>query len=177
MTRFDPELFVEACRDALSGTDPLDALHAAVTAALRDRETLLARVPTDRGMFVSVLHESKKLTVLQFVTPKGFAFPPHNHAMVSAVGVYLGAEDNVYYTHDGTSLRETERRTVATGQVAVHDRDVVHAIAAAGSEPLGALHVYGGDFFHEPRSEWRGTPLERHEYDTARLRALAASGR
>ncbi len=93
--------------------------------------------------------------------------------MVSAVGVYAGAEENVYYEADGAGLRETKRRLVKPGDVAVHAADVIHSIASAGDEPLAALHVYGGDFLHAPRSEWRGSPFARHAYDTARLRALA----
>lgn len=142
----------------MAAENPLSALHAELSDALRDRDALLAALAVDGGMRVLVLLQSPELTVLQFVTPKGFVFPPHDHAMVSAVGVYSGAEENVYYTPDGTGLRETERRLVQTGQVAVHDRNVVHSIASAGGEPLAALHVYGGDFFHEPAANGVATP-------------------
>lgn len=51
------------------------------------------------------------------------------------------------------------------------------ARALSGEAALATLHVYGGDFFHAPRSEWRGSPFTRHDYDSARLRAIAASGK
>lgn len=91
--------------------------------------------------------------------------------------MYVGAEENVYYEADGVGLRESRRRLLSTGDVAVHAPDVIHSIASAGDEPLATLHVYGGNFFHALRSEWRGSPFVRHDYDSARLRALAASGK
>ncbi len=174
---FEADRFVEQCRAALDDPNPLTALHAAMSDVLENRVALLSALPVGRGLRVSVLHEGPHLTVVQFVTPGGFTFPPHDHAMVSAVGVYSGVEENVYYALCDDGLCETERRRVGTGQVAVHDRDVIHAIASGGDEPLGALHVYGGAFFDTPRSEWRGSPLTQVPYDTARLRALAASGK
>jgi predicted metal-dependent enzyme (double-stranded beta helix superfamily) len=174
---FDADRFVMRCRSALQAADVLAELAVVVAEALVHRASLRSAIASGEGLRVSVLCEGPELTVVQFVTPKGFAFPPHDHAMVSAVGVYAGAEENVYYEADSAGLRETRRHLVSAGDVAVHAADVIHSIASAGEEPLAALHVYGGDFFRAPRSEWRGSPFARHDYDTARLRALAASGR
>ena len=30
----------------------------------------------------------------------------------------------------------------------------------------GAIHVYGGDFINQPRSQWGPGPLEERPYDT-----------
>ena len=174
---FDADRFVTRCRSALQAADTFASLAEVVAEALVDRASLRSVLASGEGLRVGVLCEGPELTVVQFVTPKDFAFPPHDHAMVSAVGVYAGAEQNVYYEADGAVLRETRRHLVSAGDVAVHAADVIHSIASVGEEPLGALHVYAGDFFHAPRNEWRGSPFERHDYDTARLRALAASGR
>jgi predicted metal-dependent enzyme (double-stranded beta helix superfamily) len=174
---FDAERFVMRCRSALQAADALAELAVVIAEALADRAALRSAIAPGQGLRVSVLCEGPELTVVQFVTPKDFAFPPHEHAMVSAVGVYAGAEQNVYYETDRAGLRESRRRLLSAGDVAVHAADVIHSIASAGDEPLAALHVYGGDFFHAPRSEWRGSPFARYDYDTARLRALAASGR
>jgi len=173
---FDADKFVMRCRSALRTADVLAELAKLVAEALVDPASLRSALVAREGLRVSVLCEGPELTVVQFVAPKGLAFPPHDHAMVSAVGVYGGAEQNVYYEVDGASLRESRRRLLSAGDVAVHATDVIHSIASVGKEPLAALHVYGGDFFRAPRSEWRGSPFARHDYDTARLRALAASG-
>ena len=173
---FDADRFVLRCRSALRAEDVLAELAAVVADALVDRAALRSALASGEGLRVSVLCEGPELSVVQFVSPRDFAFPPHDHAMVSAVGVYAGAEQNVYYEADGATLRESRRRLLSAGEVAVHAADVIHSIASVGEEPLAALHVYGGDFFHAARSEWRGSPFARHDYDTARLRALAASG-
>jgi hypothetical protein len=31
----------------------------------------------------------------------------------------------------------------------------------------GAIHVYGGDFVNEPRSQWGPGPMEERPYDVA----------
>jgi hypothetical protein len=38
----------------------------------------------------------------------------------------------------------------------------------------GAIHVYGGDFFAVPRSEWDAETLEERPFDIARARAVYA---
>ena len=43
---------------------------------------------------------------------------------------------------------------------------------APTGDHAGAIHVYGGDFFTTPRSEWRGDPLREEPYDVARVLAL-----
>jgi predicted metal-dependent enzyme (double-stranded beta helix superfamily) len=165
------------CRSALRAADVLAELAVVVAEALVDRASLRSAIASGEGLRVVVHCEGPELTVVQFASPKGFEFPPHHHTMVSAVGVYADAEENVYYEADAAGLRETRRRHVSTGDVAVHAADVIHSVSSAGGEPLAALHVYGGGFFRAPRSEWRGSPFARHDYDTARLRALARSGR
>lgn len=48
---------------------------------------LRSALALDQGMRVSILHQGPLRTVVQFVTPVGFVFPPHDHAMASAVHV------------------------------------------------------------------------------------------
>ena len=38
-------------------------------------------------------------------------------------------------------------------------RDVIHSVTNPIPRLTGALHVYGGDFFTEPRSEWNAESL------------------
>jgi predicted metal-dependent enzyme (double-stranded beta helix superfamily) len=45
-----------------------------------------------------------------------------------------------------------------------------------GSSYTGAIHIYGGDFFTEPRSEFDPGTLEEQPYDVARTMALFDQG-
>jgi hypothetical protein len=63
---------------------------------------------------------------------------PHNHNMWAVIGIYSGREDNIFWRRlPGEACHRIET-AAAKG---LSNRDV-------------CLHVYGGDFFGAPRSEW-----------------------
>lgn len=174
---FDAQSFVAECRAALVEPDVLAALASRVAGVFADREALLEAFGVGSKLRVATLHASADLTILQFVCPIGFAFPIHDHRMRSVVGVYSGVEDNVFYRRQDRTLLEVGRTRVHAGEVAAHDSHVIHSIANLADEPLAAIHVYAGDFFHAERSEWRGAPPEERAYDLDGLRRLVESGR
>ena len=75
-------------------------------------------------------------------------------------------------------------RTLGTGDVTTLGRDIIHSVTNPIGRLTGAIHVYGGDFFSVPRSEWDPERLEELPYDvqkTMRLfeesnRLLASAG-
>ena len=50
--------------------------------------------------------------------------------------------------------------------------DTIHAVANPRRTHTGAIHVYGGDFFTQPRSEFDPETLEEIPYDVERTLAL-----
>ena len=48
--------------------------------------------------------------------------------------------------------------------------DAIHAVANPRRVLTGAIHVYGGDFVNEPRSQWGPGPLEERPYDIDEVR-------
>jgi predicted metal-dependent enzyme (double-stranded beta helix superfamily) len=174
MLPFSPEILVSECREAITGADPLRGLTAAVAEQLArlPKEGSLTLGPPS-ALQLEVLEAQPDLTVLWLVLPAGFSFPPHDHRMASVVGVARGAEENIYYRRDGSTLVESARRRLGPGDLAPHGPEVIHAIANPLEEPLAAIHVYAGDFFHWERSEWRGQPLAEHPYDLSGIRRLA----
>ena len=172
---FDVPGFVAACRASLAERDVIGALASCVARAIAQRQPLLAMFGTGPGLRVTELAVDADLAVMHLASPVGFVFPPHDHRMVSVVGVLAGIEENIYYARRDTGLAELGRRSVRVGEVAAHAEDVVHSIAnGSDEEPLVALHVYAGDFLNGERSEWRGDPLREQRYDLARLRSLIA---
>ena len=43
--------------------------------------------------------------------------------------------------------------------------DTIHAVTNPLGRLTGAIHVYGGDFVNEPRSQWGPGPVEERPYD------------
>jgi predicted metal-dependent enzyme (double-stranded beta helix superfamily) len=51
---------------------------------------------------------------------------------------------------------------------------VIHAVANPLRQFTGAIHIYGGDFFGTPRSEWDPDTLEERPYDIERAKKVFA---
>jgi predicted metal-dependent enzyme (double-stranded beta helix superfamily) len=50
--------------------------------------------------------------------------------------------------------------------------DIIHSVINPVSRLTGAIHVYGGDFFSVPHSQWDPERLLEEPYDVNRLLAL-----
>ena len=55
--------------------------------------------------------------------------------------------------------------------VAPLHEDVIHSVNNPLDKLTAAIHVYGGDFFGAPRSEWDPESLEEHPYDIEHTKA------
>ena len=112
-----------------------------------------------------VLHHAEDLTVLHVVWAPGMQLWPHDHRMWAVIGVYGGREDNVFYrrSEDGLKRHGTKvlegRDSIALGET------IIHSVANPLEQITAAIHVYPGDFFDTPRSEWDPETFEEHPYD------------
>jgi len=94
---------------------------------------------------------------------------PHNHEMWAVIGVYSGREDNIFWRRlpdrsDGR-IRAAGARELCVGDVAPLGKDIIHSVTNPIPRLTGAIHVYGGDFFETPRSEWDPESLLEGRYD------------
>jgi predicted metal-dependent enzyme (double-stranded beta helix superfamily) len=167
---FDLDSFLTDCVAARRESEPLQAIKQVLTRAVADRREVAAALPPERAGLTR-LHVSSELTVLKVVWAPGMRLWPHDHRMWAAIGIYSGGEDNEFFRRDGTSLVDSGARTLEPGDVCLLGDDVVHAVSNPTQEFAGAIHVYGGDFFTEPRSEWRGVPYQEEPYDVERTLA------
>jgi predicted metal-dependent enzyme (double-stranded beta helix superfamily) len=101
-----------------------------------------------------VVHRSDELTVIGLDVAAGFVSPVHDHRLWAVVGVFVGAEDNVFYRRTAHGVEETGRAVLATGGCLALPADAVHRIANSGGDTMRAVHVYGGDLFATARSQW-----------------------
>jgi predicted metal-dependent enzyme (double-stranded beta helix superfamily) len=122
------------------------------------------------------------LTVINIVWAPGMTLLPHNHEMWAVIAIYTGREDNVFFRRDPedrTHIVETNQKTLDSGGVIVLGDDVIHSVHNPLEKLTGALHVYGGDFVRQPRSQWGpGEPVERpYDYDFVLQEFASANAR
>jgi predicted metal-dependent enzyme (double-stranded beta helix superfamily) len=171
---FSTAELVERCRAARAAADFSSQLSAVLAEALATPDWACAAFPDGGGTRVTVLHRAADLTVLHARCAPGFRYHPHDHGVASVVGIIRGAERNVYHRRAGALLEEIGRGVLRAGEVKAHPADRIHAIATDGDETLDAFHVYAGDFFAVPRSEWTGDPPAERPYDIANALKLLA---
>jgi predicted metal-dependent enzyme (double-stranded beta helix superfamily) len=188
---FDPDRFVADCRVALAeDRDSLRALREVVARAVANPTDVLRAFGEPHRAAVHPIHVSVDITILHIAWPPGIAFRPHDHRMWAVIGVYAGAEDNVFWRRlpaSGGRMRRIEAagaQALRTGDVAVLGADVVHSVINPIPSFSCSLQLYGGDFFAIKRSEWDAETLQERQYDLASARrefeeanaALAAAG-
>jgi predicted metal-dependent enzyme (double-stranded beta helix superfamily) len=167
---FDIDEFVAECEAALSERRPALAVKELVERAVARPDQIDAALGTAaRGGF-RCLHRSDTMTVLQFVWPPGVELFPHDHRMWAANGIYGGGEDNTFYRRTPGGLRTSGGKQLKAGDVALLGADVIHAVANPNRGYTAAIHVYGGDYFATPRSQWDPTTLQEQPFDVEAVR-------
>lgn len=175
---FDQDRFIEACRLAVRETDARAAVMELVREAVADPAAVVRGLgePTRAG--VQTLYRGDDLTVLNLMWGPGMDFQPHDHRMWAVIGIYGGQEDNSFFRRQGAGLARYGVRPLRTGDVAPLGADVIHAVRNPLDRITAAIHVYGGDFFGTPRSEWDPVSHVERPYDVeGTLRAFEASNR
>jgi predicted metal-dependent enzyme (double-stranded beta helix superfamily) len=171
---FDVDELIAACVAAAAEPEPLLAVRDVVERAVAQPGRIAAALPPERAELVA-LHVSDRVTVLKLVWAPGMVLGPHDHRMWAAIGVYSGGEDNRFFRRAGSTLVDSGARSLRPGDVCLLGDDAVHSVNNPTLQCAGAIHVYGGDFFATPRSEWRGEPPTEEPFDVDRLRETFAA--
>jgi predicted metal-dependent enzyme (double-stranded beta helix superfamily) len=167
---FDLDTFVGDCIRARGEDEPRRAIKEVVARAVSRPDEVASVLPPERAEIVR-LHVSPELTVIKVVWAPGMTLGPHDHRMWAAIGIYSGGEDNAFYRRAGIGLVESGGRGLRPRDVCILGDDAVHAVTNPTRDYAGAIHVYGGDFFTTPRSEWTGEPFVEEPYDVERTLA------
>ena len=171
---FDLDRFVADCHELLGTDRPGMAVRDLVARAVArpsEVEASLGR-PREGGLFC--LHRSPGLTILNVIWAPGMAIYPHEHRMWTVIGLYGGREDNTFYRRGARGLVAAGDKRLDSTDTALLGDSIIHAVANPLRAFTGAIHVYGGDFFGMPRSEWDPETLEERPFDIARARAVYA---
>ena len=163
---FDLDQFIADCRAARA--DHL-AVRDIVARAVAVPEAVVKALGEPQRAGVQVLHRSGELTVLNLVWGARMAVMPHNHEMWAVIGIYTGREDNIFWRRlpqDAGGRIEAAGAKSLSGRDAVPlGRDIIHSVLNPIRRLTGAIHVYGGDFFAVPRSEWDPEALVEQPYN------------
>ncbi|MGH9184564.1 MAG: hypothetical protein ACRD0U_01920, partial [Acidimicrobiales bacterium] len=152
---------------ARAESEPRRAIKEVLSRVLTRSQDVADALRPDRGGF-TLMHHSPDLTVLHVVWAPRMHIYPHDHRMWAAIGIYAGQEDIAFYRRSGPGQRtlvESGGKELATGDVAVLGDDTIHSVANPNDGLTGAIHVYGGDFVNEPRSQWGPGPVLERPYD------------
>jgi len=170
---FDRDRFIEDCVAAVRQENSHCAVQEVVARAVAEPAAILRGLgePTKAGP--QVLYDSEEITILNVVWPGYCVLPPHEHQMWSVMGLYSGREDNIFWRRlpsDGKSHVEAAgAKSLSTGDVFPLGRDAVHSVVNPLSQLSCAIHIYGGRYFHTPRSEWDAESLEEKPLDLEAL--------
>jgi predicted metal-dependent enzyme (double-stranded beta helix superfamily) len=164
---FDLDSFLAELTASTAESDPRRAARDVVDKAMATPRAVVGAISLPTGG-ISMLHHSPQLTVINVAWAPGMQVMPHDHRMWAIIGIYAGAEDNRFFTRgDGGELVERAGRRLDAGDVCVLGSDTIHAVANPTDRLTGAIHVYGGDFVNQPRSQWGPGELVERPYDMA----------
>jgi predicted metal-dependent enzyme (double-stranded beta helix superfamily) len=171
---FDVDQFITACRSALAERQAPTAVKEVIERALSQPHEIDAALGKPERGGISTLHRSEDLTVLWVVWPPHVSLFPHDHRMWAANGIYGGREDNIFYRREANGIVRSGGKEIDAGEVALLGSDAIHSVANPRSSYAAAIHVYGGDFFATPRSQWDPSNLVEQPFDVEHARRVLA---
>ena len=167
---FDVETFVAECQAAIRESDSRRAIRDVLERAVSD-PTVADVLPPERAG-IQALHNDDELTVIKVVWAPGMSIRPHDHRMWAAIGIYGGQEDNAFFRRTPEGIVPSGGKSLQDHEVVLLGDDTIHSVHNPRRTFTGAIHVYGGDFFTQPRSEWDEKTLTEEPYDVARTLRL-----
>jgi predicted metal-dependent enzyme (double-stranded beta helix superfamily) len=170
----DLDHFIADCRAALTGSGAAARIRELVARVVTEPSDVVRALGTPRQGGLFPLHHSPDLTIVNVVWTPGMAMYPHEHRMWAVIGMYGGREDNSFYRRSPAGLIGAGGKHLAATDTVLLGDAVIHAVANPLRAFSGAIHVYGGDFFGSPRSEWAPDTFEERPFDPARARQVYA---
>lgn len=162
---FESEQFIEACRAALGESDAQGAINEIVKRAVSEPGQIFRVLGEPQLAGVETLYKAPDLTILNLHWGPNMDLHPHDHRMWAVIGIYGGREDNKFYRRSEDGLTQHGSKLLDTKDTAPLGESIIHSVSNPLDKITSAIHVYGGDFFETPRSEWDPETFEEHPYD------------
>ena len=164
---FDTDELVADLISCLAESDPRRAVRQTLDRAVASPAEMVSALPPEAAG-IDLLYRSDELTVLTAVWAPGMSIFPHDHRMWACIGVYAGREDNAFFRRpaDGVpGLVPSGDKRLDVGDVTLLGADTVHAVHNPLDQVTAAVHVYGGDFITQDRSQWLEPAMVEEPYD------------
>lgn len=173
---FDKERFTEECRMALNASDAQAAILELVARAVSEPARIVQGLGEPQRAGVETIYRAHDLTILNLCWGPRMEFKPHDHRMWAVIGIYGGREQNTFYRRNDHGLTRHGMKELNTTDAIPLGAAIIHAVTNPLDQITGAIHVYGGDFFATPRSEWDRDTFEERPYDVEQtMRAFEES--
>ena len=173
---FQKERFIEDCRAALKEPHAQAAIRELVARAVSEPAQVVRALGEPKLAGVDKIYRADDLTILNLCWGPRMVFKPHDHRMWAVIGIYTGREENTFFRRDGDGLKQHGLKVMEPKDTAPLGASIIHAVTNPLDKITGALHVYGGDFFAAPRSEWDPKTHKEQPYDiAATMRAFEES--
>lgn len=174
---FDRERFVDDIRQIQEiGAGDQKAVQEIMKKALEDPGAVIKSLGEPQRAGADILYKSEKLTIINAVWGASMSIWPHNHEMWATIGIYTGGEDNVFWRRIADSkdgcVEAAGAKELRAGDVTSLGKDIIHSVLNPIPRLTGAIHVYGGDFFTQPRSEWDSETLVESTYNVEKTLKL-----
>ena len=166
---FDLDRFKADCCAPVTEGSALPAVREVVARAIEDPRAVLKALGEPVRAEVQTLHRSADLTILNVIWGPRMTVMPHNHNTWAVIGIYTGREDNILWRRvpddPGGRIEAASAKAISERDALPLGRDIIHSVTNPITRLTGAIHVYGGDFFGVPRSEWDPERLVELPYD------------
>ena len=169
---FESDRFIEDCRLALREQNQHAAVKEIVAKAVSEPGLVLKSLGEPKLSGIQTVYRSETLTILNVLWGPGMTLYPHDHRMWAVIGIYSGREDNSFYVRGQSGLVAHGGKTLNLKDTIPLGEAVIHAVTNPLDKITAGIHVYGGDFFAVPRSEWDPKTLEERPFDIEHARKV-----
>lgn len=173
---FDKERFIEDCRAALKDVNAQAAIRELVARAVSEPAQVIRALGEPQRSGVETIYRAQDLTILNLCWGPRMVFKPHDHRMWAVIGMYGGREENTFFRRNGKGLVRHGVKELNVGDTTPLGQSIIHSVTNPLDQITAAIHVYGGDFFATPRSEWDPNTFEEQPYSVEdTMRAFEAA--
>lgn len=166
---FDLEWFIDDCRTVVRADPSHKGVREVVARAVAEPAAVLQGLGEPKRAEIQTLYNADDLTIINVIWAPHMTIMPHNHEMWAVIGIYTGREDNIFWRRikdeAGGKVEAAGAAALSETDAAPLGPDIIHSVTNPVPRLTGAIHVYGGDFFATPRSEWDPETLLEAPYD------------
>ena len=171
---FESDRFMQDCRDGLREQNAHATVREIVAKAVSEPHQVLKSLGEPKLSGIQTLYRSGTLTILNVLWGPGMSLYPHDHRMWAVIGIYSGREENSFYHRSESGLIAHGVKTLGLKETIPLGEAVIHAVTNPLDRITAAVHVYGGDFFAVPRSEWDPRTFQEQPFDIEHARQVFA---